>query len=214
MLYEVITIQALPQVINALINFFIRNIDKIILTGVKLFVALIENLPLIIVEIVRAIPQIISGIVTAIGSLTYKLAEAGGNLIRGLWEGISDMSAWLWDKISGFFGGIVDGIKEFFGINSPSTLFAGLGRNMGEGIGIGFENAMAQVSRDMKNSIPTSFEVGADIRGKYSGNSLNEPYLTNTNITQNISITSQKALSEKEAAREFRNLSRKLALEL
>lgn len=209
-----ILIQALPQIINALVNFLIGNIDKIILTGVKLFVSLIENLPLIIAEIVRAVPQIISGIVTALSSLTYKLAEAGGDLIRGLWQGISDMGSWLWDKMSGFFGGIVDGIKDFFGINSPSTLFAGLGRNMGEGIGIGFEDAMAQVSRDMKNAIPTSFEVGDDVRGGYTANSLNEPYLSTTNITQNISITSPKALSEKEAAREFRNLSRKLALEL
>ena len=34
-----------------------------------------------------------------------------------------------------------------------------------------------------------------------------------TTIRQNVSITGPKTLSEKEAAREFRNLSRKLALE-
>lgn len=55
------------------------------------------------------------------------------------------------------FGGIVDRIKDFFGIHSPSTLFAGLGRNMGEGIGVGFEDAMASVSREMQNAIPTGF---------------------------------------------------------
>lgn len=38
--------------------------------------------------------------------------------------------------------------------------------------------------------------------------------LRRRNITQNIFITSPKALSEKEAAREFQNLSRKLALEI
>ena len=132
----------------------------------------------------------------------------GGNLIKGLWQGISDAGAWLRDKISGFFGGVVDSIKNFFGIHSPSTLFAGLGRNMGEGIGVGFEAAMAGVARDMQNAIPTSFDMNARVSGYESGTGT-----TGTSITQNISVVSPKALSEKEIAREFKNLSRKLALE-
>jgi hypothetical protein len=36
---------------------------------------------------------------------------------------------------------------------------------------------------------------------------------TGTSITQNLSVVTPKALSEKELAREFKNLSRKLALE-
>ncbi|HBN80037.1 MAG TPA: phage tail protein, partial [Ruminococcaceae bacterium] len=103
------------------------------------------------------------------------------------------------------FGGIVDRIKDFFGIHSPSALFAGLGRNMGEGIGVGFADAMASVSREMQNAIPTSFSVNAGA----SGRSIS----TGTSITQNISVVTPKALSEKELAREFKNLSRKLALE-
>jgi hypothetical protein len=65
----------------------------------------------------------------------------------------------LWDKISGFFGGVVDRIKDFFGIHSPSTLFAELGGNMGQGIGVGFEKAMGQVGKDMQNAIPTDFDM-------------------------------------------------------
>ena len=123
-------------------------------------------------------------------------------------EGISDAGAWLRDKISGFFGGVVDSIKNFFGIHSPSTLFAGLGRNMGEGIGVGFEEAMAGVARDMQNAIPTNFDMNAKVNG-YGTSAAT----TGATITQNISVVSPKALSEKEIAREFKNLSRKLALE-
>ncbi len=47
--------------------------------------------------------------------------------------------------------------QNFFGIHSPSTLFAGLGDNMAEGLGIGFEKTMAQVGEDMQNAIPTDF---------------------------------------------------------
>jgi phage-related protein len=152
-------VEAIPKIITSIINALIGNIDKIIMAGVQLFIALIQNLPKIIVEIVKAVPQIITGLVKAIVGFVPKLAETGLNLIKGLWQGISDAGAWLWGKISGFFGGIVDGIKNFFGIHSPSTLFAELGGNMGEGIGVGFERAMGQVSEDMQDAIPTDFDM-------------------------------------------------------
>lgn len=44
---------------------------------------------------------------------------------------------------------IVDGIKNFFGIHSPSTVFAEIGTNMGEGVGVGFGESMNGVSADM-----------------------------------------------------------------
>ncbi len=142
-------VQAIPQIISGIIDALIGNIDQIIMAGVQLFVALIENLPTIIVEIVKAIPQIITGIVEAIGSLAYKLVEAGGDLLKGLWEGISGAASWLWDKVKGWASGLVDGIKGFFGIHSPSTVFAEIGGNMGEGVGVGFTDSMDGVESDM-----------------------------------------------------------------
>ena len=201
-------VTAIPKIVGALVNAIAGNIDKIILAGVQLLVALIANLPTIIVEIVKAVPRIIAGIVSAFAEYYSQMAKVGGNLIKGLWQGISDAGAWLWSKISGFFGNVVSRIKDFFGIHSPSALFAGIGRNMGEGIGVGFEDAMKTVSRDMQNAIPTSFGLNY---GNVNGQSGSVP--TGTNITQNISVVTPKALSEKELAREFKNLSRKLALE-
>ncbi|WKB36396.1 hypothetical protein QS257_04560 [Terrilactibacillus sp. S3-3] len=201
-------VTAIPKIVTSLVNAIVGNIDKIILAGVQLFVALIANLPTIIVQVVKAVPQIIAGLVKAFTGYISQMAQVGGNLIKGLWQGFSDAGAWLWNKISGFFGNVVSRIKDFFGIHSPSTLFAGIGRNMGEGIGVGFEDAMAAVSRDMQNAIPTSFDLNY---GRLSGQGGAVP--AGTSITQNISVVTPKALSEKELAREFKNLSRKLALE-
>ena len=161
------------------------------------------------------IPKIIAAIVQAIVQSVPKLAQAGLQLIQGLWRGISDAAAWLWDKISGFFGNIMSKIKNFFGIHSPSSLFAGLGENMGQGIGVGFERAMAQVGEDMKRAIPTDFDVdaGLNLPGSLAQNSSSAVTGNGgTTINQSISVVSPKALSEKELAREFKNLSRKLAL--
>lgn len=149
-------VAALPKIIKGIVNALIDNIDKIILAGVQLFVALIENMPAIIAGIVEAIPQIIVGIIECIGSFFGDMADVGLNLIKGLWRGISDAGAWIWRKIRGFFSGIVDGIKDFFGIHSPSTLFAGLGGNMAEGVGVGFADQMKSVASDMENAIPTT----------------------------------------------------------
>ena len=106
-------------------------------------------MPTIIVEIVKAVPQIVSGIVSAFGSLVGEMVNAGANLLHGLWEGISSAASWLWDKVTGWASSLVDGIKGFFGIHSPSTVFAEIGTNMGEGVGVGFGESMDGVSADM-----------------------------------------------------------------
>ena len=142
-------VQAIPQIISGIVNALVKNIPQIIQAGVQLFVALIQNLPTIIAEIVKAVPQIVSGIVSAFGSLVGEMVKAGANLLHGLWEGISSAAGWLWEKVSGWASSLVDGIKNFFGIHSPSTVFAEIGTNMGEGVGVGFGESMNGVSADM-----------------------------------------------------------------
>ena len=142
-------VQAIPQIISGIVNALVQNIPQIIQAGVQLFVALIQNLPTIIVEIVKAVPQIVSGIVSAFGSHVGEMVNAGANLLHGLWEGISSAASWLWDKVTGWASSLVDGIKGFFGIHSPSTVFAEIGTNMGEGVGVGFGESMDGVSADM-----------------------------------------------------------------
>ena len=142
-------VQAIPQIISGIVNALVQNIPQIIQAGVQLFVALVRNLPTIIAEIVKAVPQIVSGIVSAFGSLVGEMVKAGANLLHGLWEGISSAAGWLWEKVSGWASSLVDGIKNFFGIHSPSTVFAEIGTNMGEGVGVGFGESMNGVSSDM-----------------------------------------------------------------
>lgn len=142
-------VQAIPQIISSIVNALIGNIDQIIMAGVQLFVALIQNLPTIKVEIVKAVPQIVSGIVQAFASLGGEMINAGANLLHGLWEGISGAASRLWEKVSGWASSLVSGIKDFFGIHSPSTVFAEIGGNMADGVGVGFTDNMGGVEGDM-----------------------------------------------------------------
>ena len=166
-------IAALPAIITGIVDFIIGAIPQLAQAGIQLLTSLIKNLPAIIVEIVKAVPQIIAALVKGFNGSIGQIVSVGGNLVKGLWQGISDAGAWLWDKISGFFGGVVDRIKNFFGIHSPSTLFAGLGDNMAEGLGVGFEKTMAQVGEDMQNAIPTDFDTPAiNMNAAVSGSSV------------------------------------------
>ena len=98
-----------------------------------------------------------------IKSIFSGAVSIGTNLIKGIWQGISDAGAWLRNKISGFFGGVVDSIKSFFGIHSPSTLFKNeIGKNLALGVGEGFSDTMADVSADMQEAIPTSFDTSVN----------------------------------------------------
>lgn len=158
-------IEKAPVIIENLIKALVNNIPKIVEAGVKLLVSLVKNLPKIIAEIVKAVPKIIKSIIDGFKEGKKKMADVGKNLIKGLWDGIKNVKNWIKDKIKGFMNGIVDGIKGFFGIHSPSTLFRDqIGKNLALGLGLGFEDEMKEVSKDMEDSIPTDFDL--DVKPK------------------------------------------------
>lgn len=109
-------VQAIPQIISSIVNALIGNIDQIIMAGVQLFVALIQNLPTIIVEIVKAVPQIVSGIVQAFASLGGELVNAGANLLHGLWEGTAA-------RLRGCGKRYPAGLRPLFRVSRTSSAF-------------------------------------------------------------------------------------------
>ena len=147
-------ISALPQLL-AQAPVIIQNLEK----------ALIVNAPKLLVSSVELIGQIVSGIVSNLGeigraageiaaTLLSGLAElwvsfldAGRQIVEGIWQGISNAASWFREQISGFFKGIVDGVKSALGIASPSKVFAGIGENMAQGLGVGIEDGIDVVEK-------------------------------------------------------------------
>ncbi|MDD2433585.1 MAG: phage tail protein [Clostridia bacterium] len=152
-------IDALPEVIMTIINFITNNLPLIIEMGVKLTVQLAFGLIKAIPQLVARLPEIIAAIVTGLGKAVSAVFEIGQNIVTGLWNGIKSLGSWISDKVGGFFSGIVDGAKNLLGIRSPSLVFAGIGENMGLGIGEGFTSAMKGVEKDITDSIPTDFDL-------------------------------------------------------
>jgi len=190
-------IEALPQIISSIINFITDNLPAIIDMGIKIIVQLAFGLIQAIPQLVAAIPQIIAAIITGLGKAIASVFDIGKNIVSGLWEGIKSMGNWIRDKISGFFSGIVDGAKSLLGIHSPSLVFAGIGENMGLGIGVGFDHVMNKVARDMQSSIPTDFNVDTNLnmKGTASGlGSATKSIIEHTGIIEVRGVTNNKEL--------------------
>ena len=203
-------VEALPKIISAIIDFIVNNLPKIVEMGISLTVQLAVGLIQAIPQLVKAIPQIISAIIDGLGKALGAVWEIGKNIVSGLWSGIQSMASWIRSKVSDFVGGIVSGIKGVLGIRSPSTVFAGIGGHMAEGLGLGFMRAMDSIRKDMYGVIPTDFDMDARVHSSRAFGARTG----GTTIHQSISVVTPKALSERELSREFKNLSRKLALEL
>ena len=165
-------IAALPQIITSIINFITNNLPAIISMGIQLTIQLAAGLIKAIPQLVAKLPEIISAIVMGLSKAVGSVFEIGKNIVSGLWDGIKSMGNWISDKVGGFFSGIVDGAKDLLGIHSPSTVFAGIGENMGAGIGVGFDQIMNKVTKDMQTSIPTDFNVDTNFNMKGNSTSL------------------------------------------
>lgn len=150
-------IEALPQIIASIVTFFIENYPKLIGDGHQPDRATGSWINSGHTSTHKQ-NTIISAIVGGFGEGIPSITDIGKDIIKGLWNGISSMVGWIREKVGGAMSGIVGGVKNLLGIHSPSTVFAGIGSNMGQGIGVGFSNAMKNVAAEMKNSIPTDFD--------------------------------------------------------
>ncbi|MDF1496343.1 phage tail protein [Caproiciproducens sp. CPB-2] len=159
-----------PVIIDKLVTAIANNSPKIVSVGIQLIIALAGALIKSIPQLIIAIPQIIGSIVKGFASYYSQMGTVGLNLIKGIWQGISDAASWLWNKVSGFCDNLVDQIKSKLGIHSPSTVFASLGGYMAQGLGNGFTDNMADISKRMQNAVPTSFDfdIGANINQKFN----------------------------------------------
>jgi len=189
-------IDKIPIIIDKLCDAIIRNLPKIIEMGITLIIKLAEGLIKAIPQLISKVPQIISsllnaitvggfskmlnagrdllnkvkeGIVNGIGSL----ASVGTNIVQGLWNGINNAKDWVLNKIKGFGKAILNGIKSIFGIKSPSTVFRDqVGKNLALGLGEGFEQEMKEVTADMQDALPTSFNTDVNVgSGSVASNS-------------------------------------------
>jgi phage-related protein len=83
------------------------------------------------------LPYMIAGVFKDAGKWLY---TAGRNILVGLWNGIASMASWIARSVGNLIRDIIPGpVRKVLGIASPSKVFAGFGRNLGEGLVLGMQ---------------------------------------------------------------------------
>jgi len=85
----------------------------------------------------QSLPSTIS---KAFNDIMSQMGQIGKNIVDGILGGLqsswSSLTGWLGDSVNG----IVDNVKGWLGIKSPSTVFAGIGKNTVQGLSKGIRN--------------------------------------------------------------------------
>ena len=217
-----------PMIVQQIIQFLISSVGTIM-----------EHLPMIIESAYNLISAFLSGLVSSfpqiiaqIPLMLSNIAETfmgfdwmglGKQIIDGIARGITKAVTSLIGAAIDACKSLVDGVKDFFGIHSPSRLMANeIGKYIPEGMAVGITrnlNVLDSAGKQMKMSVLDSIK---DINGNNAFNSLKfNGFKANTsrnqlgsNINQTINITSPKALNPSEIARQTRNSTRNLLLQV
>ena len=154
---------ALPNLIAKLPELIIKLSSKLIeliwsdlpKAGQKIIDAIIDGLLGYYSKMIQKIKEMFKGtIFEPLVNSVADMAEVGLNLIKGLWNGIKSAKDWIMKKIKGFGKSVLNGFKSVFGIKSPSRLFRDeIGKQLSAGIGVGFEDELSNVYRDMQKAI-------------------------------------------------------------
>ncbi|MFA5632665.1 MAG: phage tail tape measure protein [Porticoccaceae bacterium] len=92
--------------------------------------------------------QAISAGLSQLGvELPGKFTELGSMMMQGMVNGIRSMGAAVKDSIVGMGDSAMGWFKEKLGIQSPSRVFTGLGRSVGEGAAVGIGDMIGAVGR-------------------------------------------------------------------
>lgn len=152
--------------INALMNFgsnvknFITNLISNIISGVTSFLAGLQagftsafsSVQAWVGNIVGNIQGLVNDIISTLSDLPNKVIEIGENIVNGLIGGIKNKNSSIISTMQSLADDAIGAAKKKLKIKSPSRVFMELGGYTAEGFGIGFEDTMAGVEKDMADT--------------------------------------------------------------
>ena len=153
-------VSKIPQVISSITKGIATYYKNLFESGKELLLKLRDGIMNNLSELSRKVKEIPGKLKEWLIEGVSKIKDAGKELISGMWEGIKEKWNGLKEKVQNFGEGIVGKFKNVFGIASPSKVMRDqVGKYLAEGIGVGFEDEMKNISRDMADAIPTNFDT-------------------------------------------------------
>jgi phage-related protein len=138
-LFTIESFAVLERTGEAISNFFSKTVPEGVAAMRTQIVADFNGL----LAYVRGIPGTLASYFSHLGSMLYTI---GANAVQGLWDGMKSkfgqLTSWLSQKASEILG-VFSGL---WNINSPSREFRKLGLSAGEGLSLGFEDSLKDVT--------------------------------------------------------------------
>ena len=176
-----------PTIITNIVKTLWNNRGKVLDVGKKLLMTLKDGIVSYYSTLWGIIKKIPTTIKEKIEEGFSKIKEIGTNIVKGIMEGITNSLDWIKERLKDWVGNVTKFLKKIFKIGSPSKLMADeIGYWMGEGVGVGFVDAMDDVEKQMANSIPIE-SLMQDVNSAMS--SLNHGIQTSINPNINPNIT-------------------------
>ena len=142
-----------PEIISNIVTTLANNLPKIGKAAVDIIVTLAAGLIGAIPDLLKAVPRLITSIVGGFSKAGEDFRGIGKDIVTGVWTGIQNMGRWIRDKVTGFFSGITSAVKGVLGIHSPSRVYRGIGGNMGESVGLGWEDQYPKVKGQIVQNV-------------------------------------------------------------
>lgn len=158
-------LEMLPQLISTLLGM----IPQLIQGAVRLFTGLVEALPIIIPKLIDALIKLGPVLVQTIISLVPQLLQAGVDLIGGLVSGLWQAAGSVGNALLKIAQDAIGGFLSFLGIHSPSKLFDGYGKNIGQGLVNGLDSMQSAVDDALMSLVPPPATFSVNGSNTYGG---------------------------------------------
>lgn len=185
----------LLPLLESMINTLLDHIPDFIQAGVTLLMAIIKDLPNIIINLVNKLPDIIDSLVSALTDPDNIMLflDAGWQLFMGLAEGIKNAIPRLIKTALDGLGSLVDSCLSWLGIKSPSRVFMEIGDYTMQGFAKGIEDnadlpvdAMRDAVDGMVTSASAQVEIMPQIASQAAGGGIS---IANLNLNCDSSDT-------------------------
>ncbi len=137
-----------PENIQEMINLGIRLLDEITIGLCKVvgkFGIFVHNMQ---VELWNTV-------------MSTDWAQIGSDILNGIINGLLNSSMLSNQLLGSAASNLVSGLQSVLGIHSPSTVARDkIGVHLGDGVAVGFIDALHKSEKDMANAIPTDFDAG------------------------------------------------------
>ena len=186
---------------NAMVAWFGGLPARMGAAGRNMMTALGSGISSLMGAVVGKAKLIGTAIVNAFRALPARMVSIGKNIIQGIIGGITSKARELTNKVQAIANGIKDKFKNALGIHSPSLVFQGYGKNIGEGLNIGMDNESKNILSKSRQIANVATEGFTPTKTSTSSTINNSNSVGDFNPVININVTG--ADNPRQVARSF-----------